>query len=736
MKKALALTLAAIFIASVLTACGERKNAAAAINANVRVTSSDAMDAAAWLTERLGDALTGTVVIGTSADGYGIDLSALENDGYFIRTLGDEAALFARTASGLDRAVRKYAKMAEAGVIEDVTFREGARIKALTVAGRDISEYTVYCENDTYMLKAAGEFVSRIKQATGVGLSVSAETPAAPYIALRCVHDDALKGSGYRWSVSADGLTIECSDAYKPQSASAAVARFLEKRLGWMGLSYGVEDLAPADLIEIAEGETGGETPTFYWGRAHGGQKLNFDRLDNDRFTFGPDIHACHGLQNNRFAEELSKSAHAWEADQPCYLSEEFYEVSLADISAYIERRVAAGAVIGEDFCFLDMAAGDNSAWCQCKDCRTMFRKEGGTEAGAVVTWANRLSETLDESYHGLMYGIFAYAGTNIPPKNVRPNELISITYCFDGSCSAHPLNGERCKGMYPFNNSDKDHANDKMAAQLAGWCDISPNMVVWYYGLGNALLTMTFVHTVFEDVKLFSDLGVNGVYWESEDCGYDVGWASDWLANELMWNIDMTDEEYDAFYDRVLAALYGEGGALIKDYVAAQDKFYENEDCVTCWAWGFYISPSLPTQWWKLYYDRLFGITEAARLLADDSRQQRWLDNLSVECIYKGSVSNYFAEYNAGNDERVAELSRRYSLIDERMSKYGVDMTKYLAPDIYGTSLSYDRDLAVTMWYGYTTDPPYTASWWPDKPEREMPAYVAEALAAMEAAE
>ncbi|MBO4868111.1 MAG: hypothetical protein J5585_00200, partial [Clostridia bacterium] len=267
MKRLLALILAVIMLTATLSGCATAPNgaAASAISANIRTTSSDATDAAAWLTERLGDKLTDRVVLGTSADGYGIDVSSLEKDGYFIRSTGGETALFARSTDGLDRAARKYAKMFEAGSVTDVTCHEGARIKRLTIAGRDISEYTICCEDERYMLAAANELSARIAEATGVTLAVSSSEPAAPYIALRYVRDEALKNVGYRWSVTEDGLTIECSDAYKAQSAYSAVARFLEKRLDWFGLSYGWEDLTPADLVEIAEGESGGETPNFMW---------------------------------------------------------------------------------------------------------------------------------------------------------------------------------------------------------------------------------------------------------------------------------------------------------------------------------------------------------------------------------------------------------------------------------------------------------------------------------------
>ena len=733
-KKALCVLLAALFAASVLASCASSAPQTA-FGANIAVTSSDALDAAAWLDGRLGS-VPGRVVIGTNADGYGVELSALEDDGYVIRDLGGEVAILAKTAAGLDRAVRKYAKMAEAGSVSDVTYHEGARIKKLTISGRDISEFTIFSQDEPNMRKSAAKLASRLERACGAALSVSTGEPAGNAIVLKYVHDESLKNVGYRWNVTGGTLTLECSDSYKALSSDRAVERFLEKRLDWFGASYGLEDLAAADEIAIAEGESGGETPTFFWARSHGGQHVYYESLENDLANpFGPDIHACHGLQNRAFAGELSRSDPAWAWDQPCWLSEDFYESSLDDISAYIQSRIDGGEVIGsESFSFIDVAAGDNSEWCKCKDCRRMFAAEGGTEAGAVITWINRLSEELNETYPGLIYGVFAYAGTNKPPRIARPNEHVSITYCFDASCSAHVLDGSRCEGGYPFNNSDKDHANDAMAAQLRGWCEISPNMVVWYYGLGNALMTMSFEHTVREDIRFFRDIGVLGAYWESEDGGFDTGWVSGWLANELMWNADISDEDYERFYDRVLSVMYGDGGPYIKEYTALQGMFYENQPCVTCWCWGFYISPSLPTRWWKQYYDKMFELTETARLYADSAAQQRRLDNLSVECIYKGSVSNYFAEYNAGNDERVAELSRRYALINERMTGYGVDMTKFLAADLYGTSLSYDPDLAVNMWYGYLNSEPYVVSWWPDAPTREMPEYVAEALAEREA--
>ena len=141
MKKTIALILCAVFIAAALASCAVPQTAN---TSNIRVTSSDAADAAEWLAGRIGEKAA-NVVLGTNADGYALDLSSLEDDGYFISARGGEDVLIlAKTATGLDIAVRKYAKSVERGdAIADVTYHEGERVKKLTIAGNDISDIKV-----------------------------------------------------------------------------------------------------------------------------------------------------------------------------------------------------------------------------------------------------------------------------------------------------------------------------------------------------------------------------------------------------------------------------------------------------------------------------------------------------------------------------------------------------------------------------------------------------------------
>ena len=715
MKRLLSLTLAAIFIAAALASCAAAPDGA--ISANIRVTSSDALDAAAWLDARLGERLTDSVVIGTNDDGYGVDISALEADGYFIRSFGREDVLFAQTPDGLDRAARKYAKMVEAGSVTDATYHEGYRIKRVEIAGRDIGEYTIYCADDAELLAAANELANLVKKACGAELAVVTGEAVAPFIALRYVHDEALSTVGYRWSVGEDGLTVECSDAFKPSAAHFAVTRFLENAFGWFGLTYGYEALAEADLISLPVGESGGEVNAFLYAYPYGDFGAEpFDHKYNEALNnnFSGVRHCCHGLQNNRFAGELSMSAnHNWSDDQPCYLSDEFFDVVYDDVLQYIEDKLVGGAKIGVDFFNVDIAAGDNSNWCQCRKCRRMFSEEGGTEAGAVVTWANRLSEALDKVHSGLKYGIFAYAGTNKPPKTVRPNDLLVITYCFDMSCDTHPHDGSLCEGdlnnHVPYNTFPhlQDHNNVYMGEHLREWTNISDNINVWFYGMAARLVTMDFIHTVREDLIFFCDLGVKSFFWEAEDYGYSANKAAKWLMSGLVWNIDMTDEEYDTYYDRVLEALYGDGWEYVKEYVAAVDSIYRNGPCLHGWG-GYIVEPM-----WEKRFDTLFELLESALPLANSRLQEVRLTKLDASCLYSGCAASFFNAKEAGDAERLAELERRYQLIFERTKKMGIDLSAYGGDPV--------PDLEIEAW---TLHDAY--DWHVRPPKSEMPERVA----------
>lgn len=682
MKKLISITLAAIMVVAALAGCASEKNT---IDPQIRMTSSDAADAAEWLDQRLGT-IPDRIVIGTQTDGYGIDVSALENDGYIIRNLAGEIALFAKTADGLDRAVRKYAKSVEAGIgVEDVTYHEGTRIKKITVAGRDISEYTIFCDDDERLRTAAGTFSDRIAEACGAVLPISTDSPRAPYILVRFVRDGELKNVGYRWNVTEDGITFDCSDVYKNNSANVALTRFLVNRLDWFGLDFGFEDLPSADLIEIKSGENGTETPCFDWARPTSGQWGEY--LPHYGLDLGPRIAADSGIQLNQFGGELSTSRWGtWTEDQPCWLDEDFYDIARADIVKYIEDRLASGQVIGEDFTYIDIAQGDNRNWCKCTKCMKQMVVDR-SQSGSVITWANKISEDLNETYPGLYYYVFAYNETRVPPKVTKPNELIYITYSYNHPCSSHTLDGTHCTTFDNWPN-DKGLAtrNDVMAEQVRTWAKMTPKLTVWTYGSCDGLMSMNYVHTVRDDIRFLYYSGVAGHYGEGEDNSFDPNWIARWLEYSLYWDIDMPDEKYDALYSRIVRILYGDGYDLVREYVDLHGQAFENGKCETCYhayAIGRIQDEPINKEFISANYDLMFDLMERAISLADSADTERRSIKLQCSCIFQGSIASFESASNAGDDARVSVIKERYALIAARLSAYGIDFYKGAFPDM-----------------------------------------------------
>ena len=95
--------------------------------------------------DRCADKITGDVVLasGTDAAKYA-DLSGfVQDDAYLIRRENNDLVIVAKNDDGLDKAVRYYANHFPSGGDSSYSYGEGYRVGKITIAGRDISEYSI-----------------------------------------------------------------------------------------------------------------------------------------------------------------------------------------------------------------------------------------------------------------------------------------------------------------------------------------------------------------------------------------------------------------------------------------------------------------------------------------------------------------------------------------------------------------------------------------------------------------
>jgi len=693
MKRFISAALAALMLAGAFVACGEKESVTPETSATT--TTSDAAIYADWLTERLGYAPENVILGIGSDDSYGIDLTNFEDDGYVLRTVGETTLIFGKTADGLDRAVRAYAKAVDADRADvlNETYHEGVRIERLTIAGRDISEYTVYYPEtaNENMKFAADELVRLMEKATGVKLPIVVGAPASPAIEFRHSDDPALKDEGYVYTVTEDGLLIEGAVA---RGCMHGVWRFFQHECGWDHLAYGDSYLNEADHIDIPVGTTHTETPAFDWVNIWGPEALGAYVTDRKSPTaaqnsYGAIQNACHGIMNNNFLPSMDLY---W--DQPCYNDEVIYGVLRDNIEAYIAARWG-----NPGFKDVDIASGDNDNHCYCEICAEIIQEENAT-SGTVVRFANQIVEEMNVNYPGLIYKIFAYAGTEKPPEKTKPHEQVLVTYCSGWNCNNHKFDGTDCDPERPL--LANGNTNSLQHEYLSGWLEITDMVYMWHYNLDEGLQPYTVIDTIYDDYQYFYEMGVIGIMTQFDNSGFSFKDVEAQLVYEMNWNIDMTREEFEAILCKVLEHYCGDGWEYIRDYLQHLSDAQDMMGCFCCWV----VCLAMPEERYNLGYfhtrfDNFMDMFDTALSLADSEWQQKNLELWSCGMMYMGCYSSYYFEWQLGNTDRIEVLSERYDRIIELMKKYGFS-TEVLSIKHPGDNVNFSDTLEEAAWHDW----------------------------------
>ena len=702
MKRRISLILISVLALSALSACKAEPTAAILTPHASLLTSASSSDFSAdlaWLEDRLGKVPDGlTVGLG---DSLGLDMSAFEDDGYMIRSDGAETVVAAKTSDGLDRAIRKYAKAYEKGEADtlDVTYHEGYRIKRLTVAGADISEFTVVRpENPNENAKfAAAEFRTLVEKACGVTIPAVAheKAPDGHKIVFAFSDDPSLRYDGYSYEVKDGSLYITGARA---RGCMYAVWRFFENECGWHGLIFGDSVLTPADHVDVPEGTKKAETPAFQYmdlyGNTHKVYKNDRTLPNSEQNSFGSIPNACHGMQGNQFCDE------DFTVRQICYTSEERYEECYENVMNHINYFLAIGYKIGEGLKYVDVAQGDNSGFCTCKNCRAVEKEEGNV-SGAIVRFTNRLSEEINEELNAdapLYFLIFAYGGSNMAPKKTAPNEYIYVTFCYDANCSNHRVDGSECTDGVILGLRER-RFNSLYEGWIQSWSEKTKNIYVWFYELDNGLQQYFFFDNLYYDFEHFHDLGVQGIFFQCQNYGLGTQFIAHMLVAELNWNMGMTEEEFDALYNELLEREYGEGWQNIRRYLDSRNVAQDLVGCYHCWNWSRHsvIEKLYDGRYTAAHYDESIALIEECAALADCAMQEKQSWTLSLHCMYEGCYSGYLVAYLAKDEERIKYLCDTYDTLVHRMTECGFDITHVVTVD--GAVLSYETDLLTEAW-------------------------------------
>ncbi len=550
---------------------------------------------------------------------------------------------------------------------------DGIPLDSLTIGGVDITEFTLVVQEGgaDCVRDSADELVQYLEQATGFRIE---EKASEHEIVIGVTDRDTAAVTEARAKVELDGYTmlLDGGRLYITGSMDRGtmygVYCFLEDYIGVRFFAADTTVIINQKSAEIPEGFTKLHNPSFelrdtYWYDMRYKQDFANHSKDNsfyDSSTPVEDIGGGVGYAG-RFVHTFSLlmgSAHQGNV-QPCLTDEEVYQTMLASVREWLDANPEA-TIISVSQNDSDPGKGG----CNCANCKAINDREG-TEMGSLLTFINRIANDIKEDYPGVYVDTLAYRYTRKAPKNLRPADNVIIRLCSIECCFTHTLDDATCS------------RNKEFCKDIEEWSAICDNLYIWDYTY-NAETYFTFFpnfDVLHANVQFYKAHNVKGVFLEGQQVSVSGEFAElrSYLLAKLLWDPDMTEEQYYAYMDEFMQYYYGAGWTLIKDYMQQMTAHaIKKNPHVGIFDKGEKMFPftndkgKRDTKFARGFLD----VWAQAYELAETDLQKAHVEKSSIQIYYYCSLSG-------GTSQRKEYLKKVYELCE----KYGIEYYKYVVP-------------------------------------------------------
>jgi hypothetical protein len=283
----------------------------------------------------------------------------------------------------------------------------------------------------------------------------------------------------------------------------------------------------------------------------------------NGHSVFGDMNHAA--AQFGGYAlQRLCGAGDAFKTAVICLSNENTYATALANAKQIL--------TCDPDAEFLGCDISLDGTWnpCSCEACTAAVAADG--VMGFTLKFANRLAGDLKAEYPNVLVTVAAAGPYIQAPATVRPAENVAVRVVL-------PLDACRFHALGDNKTCTK---NADFCAALESWAAVCDHVILVdtlterakditdHERFSDNLLAL------YDTVQYLKSMGVVGY----QQMGYD-SYAGEfeamnaYLLSRLLWNADMTRDEYLAEVDGFLQAYYGAGGAFIRQYM---DKIFATE--------------------------------------------------------------------------------------------------------------------------------------------------------------
>lgn len=449
-------------------------------------------------------------------------------------------------------------------------------VKSLSIGGIDISNYKIiyhvwgtpsdphYGLNEQY---AAEQLQKYIMLATGIELPIETDeaVPADYEIVVGITNREgnvinAIDRSSYGEEdtlIRNEGTRLIISGAERRGTIYAAYT-FLEKYLGIRFYAVDCEVIYKSESIDISNVDykhvsdlefRDSNQKTIQIGEFASKRKVN----SNFRRVMNYKQGGTFDFATSEFPHTMStvlKLENAPGFAQPCLTDEATYQKALENTLTLLSRKPDAKLV--------SVTQNDNAQYCACASCLSIIKEER-SEAAPLIRFINRLADDVAKEYPDVRILTFAYMHT-VAPCQTAPRDNVVIMYCPIDSCCACALNDPDCQ------------TNHRFAEYIEGWAEMTDNLYIWYYVAEytqNDMLPFMDFDAIYENYQYFRSLGVKGIFnqgWMNDE-GNEFDVMRAYVLSLLMWDPDITYEEYNAAIEDFIDAYYGEASEVVMEY-------------------------------------------------------------------------------------------------------------------------------------------------------------------------
>ncbi len=323
---------------------------------------------------------------------------------------------------------------------------------------------------------------------------------------------------------------------------------------------------------------------------------------------------------------------------------------------------------------YIHIGQKDNSNYCHCETCETLYAKHGSICAPTII-FTNAFADALDDEFPDFTFTFYAYGETDRPPtdETLVCNPNVAPVLCgIHRACRSHPFT--ECGAI----DGDESLMNlygekEPMVAQdYANWVKFAERTYIYDYTINflNSAQFFSNFETMQSTMKYMHDIGITGYIYNCGD-GHSAAFNElrNYLLHKLQWDVN-ADVEYHMM--DFMNAYYGEEAApYIKEILDIQTAQIKATAHAFDFDWHYQSGFYQPYK--VIMLDNLWK----KALSADITPEQKFnveVANLSWEYF---KANQFIGKYSFLNPLRLKENEKLYDAFKEhnihRVSSFGL---------------------------------------------------------------